>query len=122
MFADTITIPYSSGNIVVTKINQDNYGSTYRFSDATHEVRLVIRHSKTAAKNGIPASDRHNAELSETVFATPTTPAIYRKTYIVCENFSSDVSAGCTIPMNAMANWLIASSNAAIVKLGNWES
>lgn len=122
MFADTIVIPFSSGNITVTKINQDNFGSTYRFNDATHEVKLSIRHSRTTAKNGKPSYDRHNFELVETVYATSTVPEFYRKSYGVIEQLPGDVATGCTVNTNALANWLIASTNAALVKLGNWES
>lgn len=119
MFADTIVVGLSTGNVTVTKINQDNFGSLYRFNDATRELKLTIRHSKTAARSGKPAYDRHNLELLETVYATLTVPEYYRKYYIVVEQLPSDVSF---VNADAIADWQIASSNANLVKLMNWES
>jgi hypothetical protein len=122
MFADTIVLPFSSGNVTVTKINQDNFGSTYRYNDATHEVKLTIRHSKTAPKNGDPSYDRHNVELLETIYATPTVAEFHRKYYFVIENLPGDVATGAIVNVDGIADWQIATSNAALVKLGNWES
>jgi hypothetical protein len=117
MFADTIVLPLSTGNVTVTKINQDSFGSVYRFNDATHEVKLTIRHTK-AKKNGV-AYDRHNVEVVETIYAASTVPEYTRTFYFVIQQLPGDTSY---VNADGIADWLIASSNAALVKLMNWES
>ena len=117
MFADTIVVPCSTGNVTVTKINQDSFGSVFRYNDATHEMKLTIRHSKTT-KNGV-AYDRHNVELLETIYATSTVPEYTRTMYFVIQQLPSDSGY---VNADAIADWMIASTNAALVKLMNWES
>jgi hypothetical protein len=117
MFADTIVLPLSTGNVTVTKINQDGFGSVYRFADATHEYKLTIRHTKT--KRADVTYDRHNVELLETIFATSTVPEYVRKDYFVIERLPSDTSY---VNTDGFADWQIATSDAALVKLLNWES
>jgi hypothetical protein len=117
MFADTLTLPFSTGSIVVTKINQDSFGSVYRFNDATHEVKLTIRHSK-ASKNGV-AYDRHNMELVETIYATSTVEEYTRTFYFIIQQLPADSGY---VNADGMADFMIATSNANLVKLMNWES
>lgn len=113
-FSNTLTIPHADGNIVLTKINQDGYSSEYRFRNSVHEVKAIIRHTETKA-----GKDRHNVEFSQTIFATESVAEISRKVYIVLEQSKSDVDVKLT---DALADWLIASSDAAIASLLGWES
>lgn len=117
MFADTIVLPFSTGNITATKINQDSFGSVYRFADATHEVKVTIRHSKAKTKGVV--YDRHNVEIRETIWATSTVPEFERVTYLVVQQLPLDYGY---VNVDGFADWLIASSNANLVKLMNWES
>lgn len=117
MFADTTVLALSTGNVTLTKINQDNFGSVFRFNDATHEYKLTIRHSK--ANRGGVAYDRHNAELIETIYATSTVPEYKRTMYFVIEQLPSDPSI---VNADGIADWLIVTSNANLNKLMNYES
>ena len=119
MFADTITLPFSTGNIVVTKINQDSFGSVYRFADATHEVKLTIRHSKTSGAGGKIVYDRHNVEVVDKIFAAGDVPEYNKTFYFVIQQLPSD---SAYVIADGVADWMIATSNAALVKLMNWES
>lgn len=119
MLGNTLVLPLSTGNVTLIKINQDNYSSVYRFNDATHEYRVTIRHSRVAAKAGRAAHDRHNVELVETIYATDTVPEDYRKFYFVDESAPSDTSV---VNADGLADLMIASSNAFLVSLKNWES
>jgi len=117
MFADTLTLALSTGNIVVTKINQDAFGSVFRFNDATHEMKLTIRHSK-ASKNGV-AYDRHNLELVETIYAAGAVPEFTRTFYFVIQQLPSDTGF---VNADGIADLMIVTSNAHLTKLMNWES
>lgn len=117
MFADTIVLPLSTGNVTVTKVNQDNFGSVYRFRDATHGFQLRIRHS-VSNRNGV-TYDRHNFELIETIYAAGAVPEYSRTDYFVAERLQNDVNY---VNTDGIADYFIASSNASLVKLFNGES
>lgn len=114
MFGNTLTLPHADGNIVCVKINQDAYTSEYMFRNATHQVVVKIRHTET--KSG---QDRHNVEVTQTVFATESVAEIVRKVYIVLEQSKSDTDVKLT---DALADWLIATADAAVTSLLAWES
>jgi len=70
MLANTLTLTVNSVAKVLTRINQDNYGSEYRLLSATERYTLKIRHaSQTAGGNKF---DSHNVFVEHVVFATPT--------------------------------------------------
>lgn len=125
MFGDTITLPLSSGNVTLVKVDGSKpYSCEYRYGTATEQYRVLVRHSKTKSvsdgRGGLLAPrDRHNVEVLHTIFATDVAGEIVRKTYVVIEVGSSDPSA---ILMDGLADWLIATSNAQLIKLLNWES
>jgi hypothetical protein len=75
MFANTLTVTISGVAKVLTRVNQDNYGSTYLLKDGTQEFRLQFRNS---SENGNPEQiDRHNAFFEWTVYATSTATEKY---------------------------------------------
>jgi len=71
MLANTLTLTVNSVAKVLTRINQDNYGSEYRLLSATERYTLKIRHS--VQKSGVSSFDSHNVLVEHVVFATPTT-------------------------------------------------
>lgn len=121
MLGDTLTFTLNgSGGTakVLSKINQDKYSSEYLLRESLQEFRARFRHSNSVAKSGI-STDRHNVELTQTVFATATTPAIVRKAYVV-----TNVQVGDDLALNtdlgqALVYWL---TEANILKLAGWES
>lgn len=75
MFANTLTVTISGVAKVLTRVNQDNYGSTYLLKDGTQEFRLQFRNS---SENSAPETiDRHNAFFEWTVYATSTATEKY---------------------------------------------
>lgn len=73
MFANTLSVTIGGDSArVLTRINQDSFGSTYRLASATELTELVIR-NQTAREGGL-LYDRHNVELRSTVYATESTP------------------------------------------------
>lgn len=82
MFANTLTLTVNSVAKVLTRINQDNYGSEYQLVLATERYNLKFRHQKQKAKtpNGSIAVpfDSHNAFVEHVVFKTATAPEVVR--------------------------------------------
>lgn len=120
MFGNTLSLTVDgAGPLTLVKINQDGYSSEYLYKGTTIELTVRIRHSKTKATAGRPAYDRHNVEIVRTTYATETTPEYTTKVYIVKEHPPNVAEKELT---DALADWLIASSNANVVSLNNWES
>lgn len=86
-FGATITVTVNAVAKILNRINQDSYGSEYLLRETLQEFRILIRHSKVKANasTGAVARDRHNLELTQTVFSTVTDKEIIRKTYSVFE-------------------------------------
>lgn len=89
-FGTTLTITVNAVAKILTRIKQEGYGSEYLLRSTTEEYRLKIRHSKEAPKTDGKVFDRHNVELTHTVFATSTTPEIIRQEYVVIRNSYMD--------------------------------
>lgn len=96
----------------LTKINTPAYASEYLYKDTTEEYRLKVRHSETNV-----GFDRHNVEVTHTVWATPTTPEIVRKSYIVAELAPNDDTVALSA---ALAAFLTATSNLVLTELNDW--
>jgi len=119
MLANPLVLPQVGGNISVTKINQDVYSSEYLFRNATSRYVAKIRHSKTKKGADGTEYDRHNFEVVQTTFAAGGVAEFERKFYFVYENLPGDTSVDLG---DAIADLMIASSNAFLVSLQNWES
>lgn len=119
MLGDTFVLPFGATTVTLTKVNQDQYSSEYRFRDTIHQVIVKVRHSQTNIVQGAEKFDRHNIEVTQVVFATPTVAEVRRKTYIVWEHVPSDT---VLVLVDGLSDWLIASTNANAAKVHNWES
>lgn len=119
MLADPLVL-LTTPNVSLKKINQDKYSTEYMFRDATSLYRAFVRHSKTKATATRPlVYDRHNFEVVQTVFAAGAVAEYERKFYFVMEMLPSDIS---TVLADGVADLAIASANAFLVQLSNWES
>jgi len=119
MLADPFVLPHADGNVSCVKINNDAYSSEYSYRSATQQVRVKVRHSQTKGTAETPSKDRHNVEVVQTIFATAEAAEVSRKVYIVIEQAPNDTDVKLT---DALADWLIATANANVSKLLNWES
>jgi len=73
MLANTLTLTVAGATgspFTLTRVNQDNYGSEYRYLDTIQSITLKIRQS-TESVGGVPFY-RHNATIENVIFATPT--------------------------------------------------
>lgn len=127
MFADPQTITINAVDKTLKKINQDKYSSEYLLRSSTDELRLVIRNTSYLDKKRGVNIDRHNCELTQTVFpVAPATLSTVRKCYTVIENQQGDTLTDPTNVASALLCWLTIVSgvvtNANITKLMNFES
>jgi len=78
MFANTLTITIDGTANVLTRVNQDNYGSEYVKKDATQSMILRFRNSSESSSGSSPEPvDRHNMFFEHVVYATATTSEKY---------------------------------------------
>lgn len=123
MFADPITITVATVDKILVRINQDQYSSEYLLRSTTDEYRLRIRNTSYLDRKRNVLVDRHNVEFSRTIFpVAPATLSTIRKVYTVIENQQGDDPTGSVHTARGLFDWLIASSNAAMLKLANFES
>lgn len=73
MFPSTITITIDTGkDIILNRVNQDNFGSEYQFAGATESAVLKIRHSVENPQRDGRRFKRHNVFFEHTVYPTLT--------------------------------------------------
>ena len=90
MFANTLSITIGADSArVLTRINQDKYGSVYRLATALELTELVIRNNSAKEQNLL--YDRHNAELRHTVYATNLLP---ERHYVASTTFKTRRQGG----------------------------
>lgn len=119
MFGNTHVIPHADGNITAVKINQDGYTSEYLAKASTYEATVRIRHSNLKPDASGVVYERHNVEYLQTIYAAGAVPEFRRKVYVVFELLKNDTDVKL---VDALADWLIASSNANVTSLINKES
>lgn len=121
MFSDTITVTINSVAKTLTRIRQDNYSSEYLLRSPTEQFSLKIRNTSYVDKTrGGKQIDRHNVELTQTVYpVAPATTSTVRKAYVVFENENTD---GLTNPLNFDLGFAAFLDAANVTKLINWES
>lgn len=73
MLANTLTLTVNAVAKVLTRINQDAYGSEYRLVSASERITLKIRHSSQTGKGGT-LFDQHNAAVEW--IQIPAAPAV----------------------------------------------
>ena len=90
MFANTLSITIGADSArVLTRINQDQYGSVYRLATPLELTELVIRNNTAKEQNLL--YDRHNAELRHTVYATNLLP---ERHYVASTTFKTRRQGG----------------------------
>jgi hypothetical protein len=119
-FGSTQAVDFGGGSKTLVRINQDQYSSEYYLRESLQELTMKIRHTKTSPKDGSLAADRHNVEITQTVFAVAnTTPEYTRKAYFVFEAPAQYMSV---LPTAGLFAWAVATSNEALTNLSGWQS
>nr|UJQ85090.1 MAG: hypothetical protein 2 [Leviviridae sp.] len=73
MFANTLTLQLGDETNpdprTLTRVNQDNYGSEYRYRDEEESIKLLIRHSEEKpTKAVLQKTMRHNVFVERKIF------------------------------------------------------
>lgn len=119
MIGSTVTVTYNSVANTLDLINQDNYSSEYYKRTATEEMKLRIRHSNESVKPGQPIFERHQIDLTRTVFATSTTPQRTYQTYTVIRLEKGSDPAAATLLTSAVCGL---EASAFVDKVIGWQS
>jgi hypothetical protein len=113
MFANTLTITIDSIAKVLTRVNQDNFGSVYKLSSATEVFTLRFRNPTDNTQKKVEPFDRHNMFFEHVIFATPTTTekrysvsATIRKSFDGDPAYLVKVVAGFITLFNAQSSGL----------------
>jgi hypothetical protein len=108
---DTFTVALATGGSkVLNRVDDsESMSATYYLYDTTQEFTVKVRHQKTKSGRW-----RHNRELTWRVFETSSASEINRLYYDVIERDPSDFELE---HIDAMADWLIASSNDNVTAL-----
>lgn len=119
MFGNTITLTIGGSPVVFTLRNDDGYSGEYLYRGVGEEMSFRIRHSSSRKKGDLVDTERHNVEVTHTIYATPTTAEVVDKAYVVLEQHKSNPSIDLAV---ALATWLSASSGSNTTRVINWES
>jgi hypothetical protein len=101
----------------LVRVNQDNYGSEYLLREATQEFRVKVRHTRETPKAGQTQLERHNFELTQTIFGTSGAPDKVRQCYIVLRNEKNDTAADVADLGEALSYYM---DNAHFLDLISW--
>lgn len=119
MLGDTITITRNAVANVLSKINQDNYSSSYLLRTATEEFRVNVRHATETAKAGVVPFERHNIEYIHTTFATATVGELEERIAHTVRCRRAADPADALKSAKALVGYL---TDANLTKLIAWES
>lgn len=119
MLGDTVSVTVNAVAKTLAKINQDGYSSEYYLREVTQEFRMKIRHTRDRPAKDGTVVDRHNVELTQTVYATSTTPEVIRRSYTVITNRYNDDATAVGYLQTALNGFL---TPANLAKIANWES
>lgn len=121
--ADPAVVTIGGTGRSMTRVKQDGYNSEYRLVSATDQYVLNIRNSTYLDKKRGVSINRHNVDLTQTIFpVAPATLSTVRHCYVVVENQQGDT---LTDPVNfasGLLTFLTATSGANLTKLMNFES
>lgn len=119
MIGDTITVTYNSVPTVLNKINQDNYSSEYYKRSTSEEMRVRVRHQNESLVAGKPQYERHQVDLTRTVFATAELPERTYQAYTVIRLQKGSDPDAAELLVSALCGL---ESAAFVDKVVGWES
>jgi hypothetical protein len=117
--SDPLVLTIGGSAKSLNKINQDGYGSEWLLREALQEIRAKLRHSeKKPGADGV-AYDRHTFDVTITVYATDTDVQYDDNCYVVMERRPKQTDVD--LP-DAIADLLIASTDAFLLKMNTWQT
>lgn len=101
------------------RINNDNYTSEYLLTDTTEEYRVKIRHSKEGTQTNGIQFDRHNVELTHTIYGTGGDPDTVVQCYSVIRHGKASTATAMGYIQSALNGLLTAGF---VADLRGWQS
>lgn len=102
--ANPLVLTYNAGSKNLPRINQDNFGSEYYLRETTQDFRVKIRHSVESPQKDGTSFERHNVELTQTVFSTTLgVPDVVMQVYLVVRNRKTDTAASVALLGTALS-------------------
>lgn len=117
MFAATLTLTIAGNARVLNRLNQDNFGSEYGYSDATQSISMKIRHTQDSPGNDGITMKRHNVFVEHVVYPTPTAAMKKFTSTTTIRHGTYDDPVGAADLIKAVHVLLAASSSAMITGL-----
>jgi hypothetical protein len=119
-FADPLVLTYGAGTKSLDKINPIlPYGNEYLLRESTQQFVARIRHNREKATQGGIVMERHNVELTRTVFGVDGAPDIIQQAYLIFR-FGSRDSVADAAELGAALSDLM--DETAYNDLGKWLS
>jgi len=121
MLGDTLVVTVNAVAKTLKKIDGSSpYQGEYLLREATQEFRAKVRHSLEKNLTTGRQMDRHNVELTQTIFADGTTylTPLVRQVYTVIRNATGDSATAVDWLSDSLADWV--KTNAPL--LVGWES
>jgi hypothetical protein len=116
-FPATITLTINAVAKVLDRINQDNFGSTYRLRSDTELLTLKIRHSTDNKESDGISMERHNVFVEHIIFATVST-ARFRSSYTMTIRGGDQQALSLAGNLaKAVGTWVSTTSYAAVDQL-----
>lgn len=105
--ANPLVLTYKTIAKSLVRINQDNYGSEYYLREATQDFRVKIRHSVESPQKNGQMFDRHNVEITHTIFSTTVgVPDVIRQAYVVLRNSKTDSASDVADSADMLTDFL----------------
>lgn len=119
MLPSTITITIApSQDRILQRVNQDNFGSEYQFSNATEAIVMKIRHSTDSVDSDGLVMKRHNVYFERIVFPTIST-LLKKESYTATMRHDRyDDPAVVGLIAKGVNTWLNTSTNLADLAAG----
>jgi hypothetical protein len=116
MLTSPISVVIGAGTHSLSRINTDNFASTYFKKGSNYEVKLVVRHSYEG-KTAQGQIERHNADLTYTAFDAEGKPSVTQSYVVIRAPRGADGALAADVAEGLEA--FVTANSAAIVA---WES
>lgn len=119
MLPSTITLTIATGaDRILNRVNQDNYGSEYKYSDATEAISMKIRHSVDSVDSDGITMMRHNVFVERVVYPTPV--ALMKKftSTVTLRHGKTDDPAASAAITKGLATWISGTTILADLAVG----
>lgn len=118
MFAATITLTINAVAHVLNRVNQDAFGSEYRYSGTLSSITMKIRHTTDSADSDGLLMLRHNVFVERVIYPTATELLKKETTTFTLRGGSREDPVLTSQLGSAVVTWLNTGTNVADLSVG----